>query len=707
MKIIKFSSIVIEGFRSIVHPVTVDLDKPGLNLIKGINGAGKTTIFDALVWCLYGDNLKETTNAKIPTWKELRDDSWSGTCVGLKFSINDEKYMVIRTIDWTQPSRVGKNGFIVLKQVNKEWADITTGPHQKDVQSTVNDLLGLDSKAFMNSILFGQRLTKLVESDNSDKRELFSKLFEMTFIINSKEEATIEKNKKETELFELKSSINGAKITVDNLSDEIIRGELILSDFKKGQQDRKTSLQARLNEIKGDIEELQAQKKSHKDIVKVWNQTEYDEKDQSYNQLVDEFNEKKKKLDDATANAENANSLREQSMVWVNDLMKQIASVKKSQEEFGLIRAERISTLKDKLQLLIQDQTLRLNAIDTNCPTCGQKLPAIQIKQIKDDLKKEFETQGNGYKEDIEKAEKEQMPKHLDINDLNISFDKATKNREKAQLDYNKFASLQQQLEEEIKPLSDKVDAAYEEMEILDKNHEKYKVAKQHLDSFNIDIDKLEIQEKGLQTQLEALSEEKDPNIDIISLRDNRAKAEAQVQYLTAKTDILEKDIELLSWWIKIGFAAGGLPAYIFKAMLDQLNENVKKYADRLGVSVEFSVDLTKASKPFTTICSIGNKIDKDYKEFSGGQKQRLDIVLIFAMHDLISYNSNINLLIMDEVFEGLDEAGEAAVFDLIRMKVDEGKAIYVITHSPHIDSLYSSTIEIEADPEGRTIIQL
>ena len=72
-------------------------------------------------------------------------------------------------------------------------------------------------------------------------------------------------------------------------------------------------------------------------------------------------------------------------------------------------------------------------------------------------------------------------------------------------------------------------------------------------------------------------------------------------------------------------------------------------------------------------------------------------------MHDLVSYNSNINILILDEVFEGLDEAGEAAVFDLIRMKADEGKSVYVITHSPHIDSLYSSTIEVGGGDVGAT----
>ena len=59
-----------------------------------------------------------------------------------------------------------------------------------------------------------------------------------------------------------------------------------------------------------------------------------------------------------------------------------------------------------------------------------------------------------------------------------------------------------------------------------------------------------------------------------------------------------------------------------------------------------------------------------------------------------------------DEVFEGLDESGEAAVFDLVRTKAEEGKSIYIITHSPHIDSLYSSTMTAVADKTGATKIQ-
>jgi ABC-type multidrug transport system ATPase subunit len=101
----------------------------------------------------------------------------------------------------------------------------------------------------------------------------------------------------------------------------------------------------------------------------------------------------------------------------------------------------------------------------------------------------------------------------------------------------------------------------------------------------------------------------------------------------------------------------------------------------------------------------MGDKINKDYKDFSGGEKQRLDMCLMFAMHQLISAGTDMNILVMDEALENLDEAGEEAAFSIIRTIAEEGKSIYLISHSAVLDSLYSNTIQIEKDSTGNTII--
>jgi ABC-type multidrug transport system ATPase subunit len=70
-------------------------------------------------------------------------------------------------------------------------------------------------------------------------------------------------------------------------------------------------------------------------------------------------------------------------------------------------------------------------------------------------------------------------------------------------------------------------------------------------------------------------------------------------------------------------------------------------------------------------------------------------------MHDLVNSISNINFLILDEVFEGLDPDNIEVIFDLIRLKSDAGKLVFVVTHSQLIDSLGSKSIYVDVDMDN------
>jgi DNA repair exonuclease SbcCD ATPase subunit len=166
--------------------------------------------------------------------------------------------------------------------------------------------------------------------------------------------------------------------------------------------------------------------------------------------------------------------------------------------------------------------------------------------------------------------------------------------------------------------------------------------------------------------------------------------------------DEFAAQLEKVLWWINKGFSASGLKAFVFNAMLTQLNLYVERYAERLGVRVKFSVDLSKASRPFVTTC-YKNEVEVEYGELSGGEKQRVDVALAFAMHDLVSHTALVNILIMDEVFEGLDGDGVETVYDLIRLKAGDGKAVYIVSHSNLLDSQYTKHIGIDYDTEYKT----
>ena len=97
---IHFDYIEIEGFRSVVKPMKFNLDRVGLNLMKGPNGIGKTTVFEALVWDLYGINVKDTTIGMVATWPEVRPSTWKGTRVSTYFHVDKITYCITRHLGY-------------------------------------------------------------------------------------------------------------------------------------------------------------------------------------------------------------------------------------------------------------------------------------------------------------------------------------------------------------------------------------------------------------------------------------------------------------------------------------------------------------------------------------------------------------------------------------------------------------------------------
>ena len=95
-----------------------------------------------------------------------------------------------------------------------------------------------------------------------------------------------------------------------------------------------------------------------------------------------------------------------------------------------------------------------------------------------------------------------------------------------------------------------------------------------------------------------------------------------------------------------------------------------------------------------------GNALDisyagKMFDSLSGGEKQRCDLILQFAIRDLLQtylgYSSNI--LVLDEIFDNLDKQATTKIIDLITEKLKDIESIFIISH--HADEL---TIPIDSE---------
>lgn len=644
---IQFKTISLEGFRSIVQPLTFNLDRPGLNLIKGINGAGKTSIFEGLVWALFGINLKDVNIAQVASWPEIHSSTWRGTRVSVEFTVDDQPYTVTRHLNYkglTHEVR-GEDGLMFARGV--EGSLVGDYRNKTLTQEAINKLLGIDPQTFMNSILFGQRMAKLVEADNGDKRKLFETLFETLWVAACKTKCDLDIKKFEGEASTTEEAIRTANYMIEQKHLSLDQATMMLNSYEEGRVNRILIKQGQLDEQHVlIINSEKAIKAINKDIeVLNYDPNTHDKVETDYNAIKD-------LIQQAELSRAREDGQKKQDQIRLEGLQRDLA------------RAEQELKKKEAVK------------IEGDCPYCAQELKPGNKLEV--NHKGELKT----YKETVKiakaalKAFETSMEKSISATKVEITSDLLIKEKDRLYKLLNTYSDLEY---------------SYNNFWV-------------DLDAHNNVILQAKKDIIRISNEIESMKAEKPPVVDIKKIEQEIKDQQKKLIALQEDKIGIQHDLDIAQWWSNKGLSSSGIKAYIFVSMLSQLNQNVKTYGQRLGVSLEFSIDLTKASKPFTTRCSIGDKKDKDYRDFSGGEKDRLDIVLMFGMYDLISVGTDINLLIMDEPFSGLDEEGESIIFELVREKAETGKSVYVITHSPTLDSLYANKIEF-GKVNGNTLI--
>ncbi len=637
-RLVVYTKIIIEGFQSFGNPVSFNLDRVGINLIKGLNGSGKSTIFNAILWAEFAGNMKKS----VETWEENRPDSFRGVRVVLERTDGIFDYRIARHLGFKGTTAGLKGGdklMIFKKSVDNPKFEqnhlLGDGLHKADMQLMIIEQLGMDEKTFLNSILFGQRVKSLVEAPNADKRKLFEELFSLDFVETAKDRAKQEEQDLNTTITLLVKDLNDAENVIERTSEYLDEQRTILKNFD-------TDKKVRVKEVQDDVD---ATKKELLEIPKKVVKLEADLKKYDLSKLP-EF---------------------ELSVTTANDALDTLNNnirASKGRVSSGTTEIENSKNKEAKYQKELED-------VEENCPYCKGPLNKSEVADVKKSIK--------------DKILKEQEARKV--------LDKNLKKEEK---DFK-------ELEEQRPPAEEAKTTALQALKNFKEQNGRYYEIKGELDALDKDRIATEKRFENLAAKLQKEKDAKPPKVDI----EKNELLVKEKQELIATGDVrlqtLQSKLDKVQWWIKKGFGSGGLKAFVFNAMLNQLNTYAQKYAGRLGFRVEFSIDMTKASKPFQTLVYRGDQI-KDYEDFSGGQKQRVDVCLAFAMHDLISHKANINILVMDEIFEGLDNEGIEAAFDLIRQKAEE-KSVYLITHSDIIDSLNCRSIWLDLDESKNSYI--
>ena len=250
-----------------------DLGNSGLYLITGDTGAGKTTIFDAITFALFGEASGENREPGMLRSKYAKAED--PTYVELTFAYGGKQYHVRRNPEYERAKTRGTG-------TTKQGADaILTCPDGhvvtklKDVDKSIREIIGLTREQFSQVSMISQGdFRKLLQAETKDRQKIFRDIFGtglfLTLQNRLKEQSTAIRDQKDQAYRSIQQYISGAVCHTDSIFSIDVKkakaGELPIADvielfesLLQEDQEKQNLLETQLADVEGEIEKISAQ----------------------------------------------------------------------------------------------------------------------------------------------------------------------------------------------------------------------------------------------------------------------------------------------------------------------------------------------------------------------------------------------------------------------------------------------------------------
>lgn len=273
---------------------------------------------------------------------------------------------------------------------------------------------------------------------------------------------------------------------------------------------------------------------------------------------------------------------------------------------------------------------------NTVCPTCNQDIKEeFRLNRIADSQNKAQELQ-QGF-EELQQAIKEEELRESQFKSISEVISKLLNDINQNNTQVSGFRKQIKSLEFEIQTIADR------------------------LENRNVEHGKLEQFKKSLQSTYDSLAEKRE-----------------SISYYDFTFSLL-KD--------------GGVKSKIIKKYLPLINQSVNKYLQMMDFYINLQLD-----EEFNESLQSPIQEDFSYSSFSEGEKQRIDLALLFTWREIakIKNSVNTNIMIFDEVFDSsLDGVGTEEFLKIIRYVITDAN-IFVISHKSEIGERFENVIRFE-----------
>ena len=667
----------------------------GVTIFVGDNGAGKSSIIDAITFSLFGQHTRKSNKGLIRR----------GTNQGyakIEFSIKDKKYETVRKIDTK-----GSLSAIFSETTNNNRVEIAAGERKQFGESMteqVEKTIGMNfEKLKIASIVQQGELNSIINAKPREFKELLNAIIGIDKLDIASD--TMQKVTKEFR----------EKIRTD-LGYDDTHIEILERDFEKYQQDikeaepEKNQLELKQKEIQEELKTLQKELEIETPKIDKIKQLEL-RKNELLTYVKDTIEEIRQQISENEHKIRDCKGCFEEIKLKGNFEIK-IQKIEEAVEE----TLKKIQEMSSQIASLKEKQILasKLQLKDNKCPVCDstvEKLnPFFQEEHIKDEI--------NRLQGDIKLKEKER----------DMYSQKRKEFLEKVQKTRDAEATLRAHSinnEEEVIKIQKETQIQKEKLPLLNNNNLKQiSQIDNHAELIFQNISKLEVETKGF-NEKEFLNLKKTiiEKQTIVSQIDQQMggvlekidKAKKQIETIQKSILELKKVKEYILRLDKIQmniFSRDGSVATSLRSWaLNSISVKASEYLSYLNTKIQ-RIALSEKSRDVSIACYSKTEV-LELESLSGGEKVSVALALRLGMASLLG-SSNLNLMILDEPTTHLDAERKKSLVRVLSQLSEISNSqspmqFLIITHDAEIfeDSNVEQIYKFESSDEGSKVIEI
>ncbi len=671
----------------------------GVTVFVGHNGAGKSSIIDAITFALFGRHTRKSNKGLI---KRGTDKAFAKVV----FNANGKQYQVERKIDV-------KGGLAAQfsEKVNGDWVQIAAGERKQfgeSMTAEVEKKIGLNfEKLKIASIVQQGELNAIIKAKPKEFKELLNAII------------GIDKLDVATEAMKIVNK-NFRENIKENVGYDDTHIEILSRDLEKCQTDLKESkplkeeLLSKKRKYEKDLLRLRAELENGAPKIDKLNQLESRKKElstyakEAIREILYEIDEKERKIRECEACFEHVGLKNDLE----SKLKKFEVDMEDSQKKLQQLSIQKAS-LKEKQAL-----AGKLQLKDNKCPVCDSIVDKLNPLFQEEHLKQELAT----IERHISSLEKERGIYNKD----RIKFSEKLQNTREAEAtlrahsikDQEEIKKIQQEIElrkVNVKkiPLTITYDNLVEVAQLDSR-------AKMLFDS----ISQLEQETKGFdETEFKNLKHsinDKQTELSHIdqkigAVNENIVKAEDKIKIIKnvlSELRLVRGYVEELDTIQRNVFNRDGSVATSLRSWaLSTISAKASEYLALLNTKIQ-RILLTEKTRDVAITCYSKNEV-LDLESLSGGEQVSIALALRFGMASLLGA-SNLNLMILDEPTTHLDAEHRKALVSVLSQlsNITNTKMpmqFIIITHDSEIfdDSTVEQIFKFESTEQGSIVSAL